>query len=98
MRSVLLPPEAPLSEALPALGGDAVKLGDDFRAHVAALDLACRERAADKELEELQGAAEALRGLLTLAPSKYDVKPVDDVNSYSGATGILYNKFLFRAG
>ena len=48
----------------------------------------------------LEAADRILSELLTLAKSqKFDTAPRgDDINTYEGATGILYNKFLFRSG
>lgn len=96
-RVVLDPLNAAMTEAAPSLGTGANDLAEDFRSHAAALDAACRERAAEKELDELRSLEAALSSFLDLG-KRYNVKPRDDINSYSGAAGVLYNKFLFRAG
>jgi len=98
-RIVLGPLNAAVDEATPSFGPPFREFADDFRSHTAALDVACRERAADKELAELRAIEDALKGMLNEAASaKYNVQPKDDINGYSGAKGILYNKLLFRAG
>ena len=54
---------------------------------------------------ELRTLALAIDSLLTEflaiakeSKQKYDLKSREDINGYSGATPVLYNKFLFRAG
>jgi len=96
-RSVLEPLNAVMTETAPSLGTGARDFADDFRSHTSALDVACRSKSAETELEELRALEVALAGFLDLG-KRYNVKPRDDINSYSGAAGVLYNKFLFRAG
>jgi len=98
-RSVLEPLAEPMVEAGAKLGGSAPDLSAAFGVHVAELDAACRAKAADRERKELEEVESSLSGFLELGKRlKYDTTSRDDINSYSGSTGILYNKFLFRAG
>ena len=89
-----------MSAAAPALRSErAAALSAELTTSVASLDVACRERASDKQLKALQAVDAGLDEFLQLAKqSKYDVTAREDINTYSGATGVLYNKFLFRAG
>ena len=89
-----------MAAAAPALRSErAAALPAELEASVAALDIACREKASDKQLKALQAVDEGIDEFLQLAKkSKFDVTAREDINTYSGATGVLYNKFLFRAG
>ena len=52
-----------------------------------------------QELSELKAIEAAIGEFLDLGKSlKFDVTSREDINGYSGATPVLYNKFLFRAG
>jgi hypothetical protein len=97
-RSVLDPTSAGMATAAPALKSEqALTLAADFKAQVTALNAACRAKDAAAELDALTAADAALGEYLQVAAArKYDVKPRDDINGYEGATGILYNSFLFR--
>ena len=99
-RSVLQPLSANMAVAAPALQSDrASVLPAELEASVGKLDLACREMASDKELSELKAIDAAIGEFLALAKSsKFDTTSREDINGYSGATPLLYNKFLFRAG
>ena len=47
----------------------------------------------------MTAAEKALAEFLELAAQKkYNVKPKEDINGYEGASGLLYNKFIFRSG
>ena len=77
----------------------AQELPTAFKESVLALNTACRAKAADDELAALKAADAALKEFLELANGqKFDVRPRDDINAFDGASGILYNKFLFRSG
>ena len=79
----------------------ATALAGALEGNLARLDLACRDKASDKELTELKAIDSLLTEFLAIAKEskqKYDLKSREDINGYSGATPVLYNKFLFRAG
>jgi len=98
-RAVLQPLNSAFSDATPGLGEDAVELAEAFRTHVSALDQACRDKIVGAEVEELQAVEQALGGMLALGTAKkIQVSPKEEINTYSGATNFLYNKWLFRAG
>ena len=97
-RSVLDPAAASIATASKKIP-QAAELPGKFQSSVAAFEDACRAKSADDELASLEAAQAALLELLELAKTqKYNVAPTDDINAYDGATGILYNKFLFRSG
>ena len=99
-RSVLDPCAKEMVRAAPALpAATAQELTDEFNAQLAALNTACRGRAAAEELEALTSAEKALSDFLELASkAKYDVRPREDINGYEGSSGVLYNKLIFRSG
>jgi len=97
-RSVLLPLKDSLRDAAPALGADADALAETFATQLQALDTACVQRSAAEQIDQLQNIEQTISAFLALGKSKFNVSPRDDINTYSGAKGILYNKFLFRAG
>ena len=101
-RIVLAPLKEDLAVAAPALNSArATTLAAELETDLSRLDLACREKASDKELNELKAIDSLLTEFLTLAKGtkqNFDVKSREDINGYSGATPVLYNKFLFRAG
>jgi hypothetical protein len=79
----------------------ATALASELEGNLARLDLACREKASDKELTELKAIDSLLTEFLAIAKESkqnFDLKSREDINGYSGATPVLYNKFLFRAG
>jgi hypothetical protein len=95
---------SPLSEAMavaaPELKDErASALATELQASVASLDLACRKKSSSEQLSELKNIDGAITEFLALAKGKkFDTTAREDINTYSGATGVLYNKFLFRAG
>ena len=100
-RSVLDPATKQIADAAAGVKAErAAALPGEFSASIDALYTACRAHSAADELDALQAAENALSELLELAKSqKYNVAPSgDDINNYEGATGVLYNKFLFRSG
>ena len=99
-RAVLDPASKELAIAAPKVNADGAQaVIDDFNGYLKALDAGCRAQDAATELEALVGADKVLSDFLDLAKSKkYDTNGKDDINGYEGATGILYNKFLFRSG
>jgi len=100
-RAVLDPAAAAMVTAAPALKDEDTRttLPAQFKESVASLDAACRAYSAADELDALVAAEKALAEFLAQAKAqKYDVRPRDDINGYEGATGVLYNKFLFRSG
>lgn len=98
-RSVLSPLAAPMGEAATKIGGDAEALYASFGEHLAGLDEACKQKDAARERAELQELEISLSGFLDLGKRlKYDTDSREDINGFSGTTGVIYNKFLFRAG
>ena len=96
-RSVLDPAIKEMTLAAPVIKqARAQELSAEFKASISDLDAACRLRSADDEVQALMVADKALQEFLELANAqKFDVKARDDINAYNGASGILYNKFLF---
>eukprot|EP00967_Tisochrysis_lutea_P065334 scaffold84970_cov31-Tisochrysis_lutea.AAC.1 len=98
-RSVLSPLAEPMAEAAAKMGGDAPSFSASFSEHLAGLDNACKQKDASRERAELEALQASLSGILDLGKGqKYNTQSREDINGYSGATGVLYNKFLFRAG
>ena len=97
---VLQPVPAAMSTASSALKSErAAVLTSDVESSLAKLDQACRDKAADRELGELQALDASMGEFLALAEKlKYDVTAREDINAYAPAAGVLYNKWLFRAG
>lgn len=89
-----------MSTASSALKSErAAALTSDVEGSIANLDQACRDKAADRELSELQALDESLGEFLALAQKlKFDTTAREDINAYAPAAGVLYNKWLFRAG
>ena len=100
LAQVLSPISNAMTTAAPALKTErAAALTTEFEESLARLDLACREGAADRELSELEAIEKEIGEFLALAEKlKFDTTAREDINGYSGATPVLYNKFLFRAG
>ena len=70
-----------------------------YRAAIKAFDAGCRAKNATAEEEALVAADKAITELVDLAAdAKFDVRPREDINSFSAGVPVLYNKFLFRAG
>ena len=101
-RIVLAPLKEDLVVAAPELkSARATTLAGELESNLSRLDLACREKASDKELNELKAIDSLLTEFLAIAKESkqnFDLKSREDINGYSGATPVLYNKFLFRAG
>ena len=99
-RAVLDPASKELAVAAPGVAAaDASAIVDEFNAQLKALDAACRAQNAADEVDALVAADKVLSEFLDVAKSKkFDTKGRDDINGYEGASGILYNKFLFRSG
>lgn len=100
-RAVLDPAAAAMVTAAPAIKDADMRttLPAQFKESVASLDAACRAYSAADQLDALVAAEKALADFLAQAKAqKYDVRPRDDINGYEGATGVLYNKFIFRSG
>jgi len=98
-RSVLSPLAEPMVEAGVTIGGDAATISAAFGEHLAGLDVACREKDATREISELNALEESISGFLDLGKRlKYDTESREDINGFSGTTGVIYPKFLFRAG
>jgi hypothetical protein len=99
-RIVLAPLAEEMKVAAPALDtARAIALTAELEAGLSKLDLACRDKSSAAELNELKAIDSAIGEFLAMAKSsKFDVKSREDINGYSGATPVLYNKFLFRAG
>ena len=97
-KAVLDPAATGMAAAAPAIQSErAPALAAEFKEQVAALLAACRANDASAELDALTLADKSLSEFLQLAAArKFDVTPRDDINGYQGASGILYNKFLFR--
>lgn len=71
----------------------------DLQRAIESLIVACRDQQAEGELAALRVAEASISEFLSLAKTaKFDVTPKEDINGYTGTTGVLYNKFLFRAG
>lgn len=103
-RSVLDPVTSSMATAAPALQDPAraAALSDEFSSALAALYAGCRAVDASAENAAAVRAEAAVSEFLQMAEStkkgRFDVAPRDDINGFEGATGILYNKFLFRSG
>jgi len=107
-RSVLDPASASIAEAAPSLakalgetdaGAAMTALPAEFKTQLGDLYTACRAQSADDELEKMRALDDAIKTFLaSAAKAKQDIKARDDINAYNGASGVLYNKFLFRAG
>jgi hypothetical protein len=99
-KSVLEPAVQDMKGATSALLPEqAAGLMTEFQSQLSALYNGCREESAAAELDALTAADKSLSEFLELASkAKYDVRPRDDINSYEGSAGLLYNKFIFRSG
>ena len=99
-RAVLDQAATSMRTAAPAVASERGPiLASEFKAQVEALIVACRANDAGAELDALTAAEKALAEFLELAAQKkYNVKPKEDINGYEGASGLLYNKFIFRSG
>lgn len=98
-QSVLAPLPKLADEVVATLPEDAASLPAALRSHIGALEDACRAKSSERELRELTATADALSSLLAYAKgAKLDTRPTDRINQWEGASGVLYNKFLFRAG
>lgn len=77
----------------------ALELPGELETIYQAIKEAARAKAADQEEAALLLADKVLGEYLQLADAqKFDVRQVSDINAYEGLSGVLYNKFLFRAG
>jgi len=101
-RIVIAPLKEDFAVAAPELkSAKATALAGELEGLLSTLDLACREKASDKELNALKAIDSLLTEFLGIAKESkqnFDLKSREDINGYSGATPVLYNKFLFRAG
>ena len=98
---VLDPTAQNLATAAPSLKADpqaAVRLAQKFKAATAAVDDACRAKAAEDEYNALAAAEAALNAFIELAEAeKYDVRPRDDINAWEASKWLEYPGFLFKA-
>lgn len=101
-RAVLDPVRTDLAEAAPAISQErSEQLLGEFKQQLAALDAAVRKKDAAAELDALEGAQRTIVEALKSSQGgkkKYDLKSVDDINAYEGATSVLYPGLLFQPG
>ena len=99
-KSVLEPAVQDMNVASSALSQQqAADLTAEYQTQLSALYNGCRQQSAAVELDALTAAEKSVSEFLELASkAKYDVRPREDINSYEGSAGLLYNKFIFRSG